>query len=245
MKKPRNVIVHHRQQVSPNMLRITLAGDELADFPSGFEGGYVKLAIADEESGTALRSFTVRRFDPTSRQLELDMVAHGDLGPAGRWAGRVQAGDSITIMGPGPVKGLTPDADWVLLAGDMSALPAISVNLAALPVDAQGHAVLEIIHPEDRLSITKPPGVELTWVINERPTAPNTRLPDAVKSIPWRPGRVAVWVAGEYASARALRQYIRNERQVDRADTYISCYWKIGDTDEQMKAAKRADPEGW
>ena len=245
MKKPRNVVVGHREQITPNMLRVTLAGDALADFPTDFEGGYVKLALPDDVGGQALRSFTVRRFDRAQQQLTIDMVAHGDTGPAGRWAKRVKVGDGITIVGPGPVKGLIPEADWFLLAGDMSALPAISVNLAALPANATGHAVIEVINAQDRLPVAKPEGIELTWVVNDSPLVPNTHLEDAVKILPWRAGRVAVWVAGEYTSARALRRYIRAERQVPREDTYISCYWKIGDTDEQMKAAKRADPEGW
>ncbi|MEM7676787.1 MAG: siderophore-interacting protein, partial [Myxococcota bacterium] len=186
-----------------------------------------------------------RRFDPIQLHLSIEMVDHGDTGPAGRWATRVKAGDRVSIVGPGPVKGLAPEADWFLLAGDMSALPAISVNLVKLPATAVGHAVIEIIHPEDKLAIEKPDGIELTWVVGNQPASSRTRLEEAVKALSWRAGRVAVWIAGEYASARALRQYIRNDRQVPREDMYVSCYWKMGDTDEQMKAAKRADPEGW
>ena len=227
------------------MLRITLTGDALSDFPEGFEGGYIKLAIDDPAGNTALRSFTVRDFDPSRPALVIEMVAHGDAGPAGRWANRVQVGDALTIVGPGPVKRLAPDADWYLIAGDMSALPAISVNLAALPPDATGHAVLEVISRDDEIALDKPAGVEVTWLINPHPNRPDSKLEDAVKAIPWRDGRVSVWAAGEYARVRAVRQYIRNERRVDPKDAYVSCYWKIGDTDEQMKAAKRADPEGW
>ena len=37
------------------------------------------------------------------------------------------------VSGPGPKKLVDMNADWFLIAGDMSALPAISVNLEKLP----------------------------------------------------------------------------------------------------------------
>ena len=64
-------------------------------------------------------------------------------------------------------------------------------------------------------------------------------------TLPWASGRASIWVAGEFSASRTLRQYFRHERQVPREHMYVSCYWKIGDTDEGMKAAKRADPEAW
>ncbi|MEO1231362.1 MAG: siderophore-interacting protein [Myxococcota bacterium] len=243
-KKAREVTLARRETLSPNLTRMTLAGDALSDFPDGFEGGYIKLSVPDG-SGQALRSYTIRSFDPAALSLDIDMVSHGDGGPAARWANRAQVGERLTIMGPGPVRRLDAAADWFIAAGDMSALPGISVNLAALPDDAAGYAVIEVISPEDRIEIERPPGIELSWVVHADPLQPSGHLEAAVKNIPWRPGEVSVWVAGEYGAARALRQYFRHERDVPREATYVSCYWKAGDTDEGMKAAKRADPEGW
>ena len=34
-------------------------------------------------------------------------------------------------------------------------------------------------------------------------------------------------------------------RNIEKGSMYVSCYWKIGETDEGMKAAKRADVEPW
>ena len=64
-------------------------------------------------------------------------------------------------------------------------------------------------------------------------------------ALPWLDGQVAVWVAGEFSASRALRQYFRHDRAVDKSFKYVSCYWKVGETDEGMKAAKRADSEAW
>jgi NADPH-dependent ferric siderophore reductase len=70
-------------------------------------------------------------------------------------------------------------------------------------------------------------------------------LQDAVIALPWQKGQVGVWVAGEFGASRALRQYFRNDRQVPKAFMYVSCYWKIGATDEGMKIAKMTDVEPW
>ena len=98
---------------------------------------------------------------------------------------------------------------------------------------------------DDRIQLTAPKGMQLIWVVNPTPTEMNSSLSDAVMALPWLENQVSVWVAGEFNTSRTLRQHIRHERQVVRNFTYISCYWKIGDTDEGLKAAKKSDPEAW
>lgn len=245
-KRPREVTVARRDNVTPNLVAVRLVGDSLDDFPEGIEGGYIKLTLPQDEGRTQLRSYTVRRFDSTRRELEIQMAVHEVGGPASAWLQSVSLGDPITIQGPGPCRRLNPEADWILVAGDMSALPAIAVNLELLPPSATGHAVLEVLGPEDQVpQLAHPPGVEVSWVHNPEPARANTLLEEAVRAVPWRPGRASVWVAGEYSTARALRQYFRDERHVQAHDLYASCYWKIGDSDEGMKAAKKADSESW
>lgn len=241
---PRTLIVDRIHALTPNLTRVVLGGEALHDFPAGYESGYVKLVL-EEDEGTAMRSFTVRSFEPAARELVLDMVSHGDAGPAARWIRQVSLGDRVTVSGPGACKMVNTDADWFLLAGDMSALPAILCNLETLPLDAAGDIVLEVISEHDILPLEVPQGMNLHWVVNPDPASPNTVLEDTVMALPWRDGRVSVWVAGEFSASRTLRQYFRHQKQVDRDAMYVSCYWKIGDTDEGMKAAKRADPEPW
>ncbi|MEM1111219.1 MAG: siderophore-interacting protein [Pseudomonadota bacterium] len=243
-KAVRRVRVAEKQSLTPNMTRLHITGESLSDFPTGFDGGYVKFLFESEAEKT-VRSFTIRHFDAQAPRLTIDMVAHGDAGPAARWASQVSAGDSIDMMGPGAVKPVNLDADWFILAGDMSALPAICVNLERLPPDARGHVVLEVIDEADQLPLELPEGVQVHWVVNPDPERANSLLEDAVMALPWQDGQVAVWVAGEFSASRALRQYFRHKRQLNRDFLYISCYWKIGVTDEGMKAAKRADTEAW
>ena len=59
-----------------------------------------------------------------------------------------------------------PDADWYPLAGDMAALPALSINIERLPDHARGYCVIEVACEADRQQFRHPSGMELIWVVN-------------------------------------------------------------------------------
>jgi len=245
----RNVTVKHKQWLTPHMLRIILSGDALSDFPTNFESGYVKLRFLSHELASSMnekplvRSYTVRAFDQAECELTIDFVSHGDNGPASAWALACSAGDKINIDGPGAAKLINMDADWFFLAGDMTALPAISVNLEKLPPTTIGYAVIEVLSEEDKLPIYVPEGVSVHWVINAHPDIPNTLLVDKVRSMPWQDGEVSVWVASEFSTMKSCRQYFKIERKLNKNNMYISSYWKMGDTDEGHKKAKKIDAD--
>lgn len=235
--------VLRKSVVTPHMLRLTLGGEGMARFPEHQASAYVKLLLPAED-GTdraLLRTYTVRAQRPGS--IDIDFVLHGNEGgPASRWAMQAQAGDAVEISGPGPKKLADQQADWILLVGDMTALPAISVNLEQLPDTARGRAVIEVPDATDIQPPQAPPKFTVQWVINPTPGTTD-RLLDAVAALQWLPGQVSVWVACEFSSMRALRRHFREERGLDRRQFYISSYWKLGSDETSHKAIKRKDAE--
>lgn len=143
LRKIRHLQVVQKTALTDNMLRIVLGGEALADFPEDQESAYIKLLLSNggfngesiQEDGKkpTVRSYTVRAFNRQALTLTLDFVLHGEHGPAGAWASQAQVGTAIAIDGPGPAKLVDMSADWFFLAGDMTALPAISVNLEKCP----------------------------------------------------------------------------------------------------------------
>lgn len=243
---PRSVKVLGVEQVTPNMLRLHFGGDDLADFPTGFEGGYVKLIFPDEPRANpdrpVMRTYSVRAHDPASGQISVDFALHGDGGGiATDWAMKARPGDTIPIGGPGSVKMADPQADWYLLAGDMTAFPALMCNFEQLPADAKGYAVIEITSEADKQDLGLPAGMQVHWVLNPAPEKVEGKLVQAVKSLPWLEGRVFVWTACEFDSMRALRGYYRNERAIARDQFYLSSYWRAGRTEDQHKTDKQKD----
>ena len=237
------------------MLRITLGGEALNDFPEGQESGYIKLLFPQEgqsnfqaglkgfisDSKPRMRSYTIRSFSAETQELDIDVATHGEGGPASNWAINAQTGDDISIQGPGAVKLISDTADWFFLAGDMSALPAIAVNLEKLNRDAKGYAVIEVIDADDIVDLLAPEGIEIHWVINPAPSPQKSRLADKVKSLKWLAGEANVWVAGEFNAMREMRKYFKKRREVSKKEIYASSYWKIGTNDEGNKAAKLLD----
>ncbi|MCC9643210.1 siderophore-interacting protein [Rhodopirellula sp. JC740] len=242
-KRPvRELEVIRSVPLSKHMLRITLGGDAMAEFPADQESAYVKLVFPQEDDQRPLmRSYTVRKQRPG--EIDLDVVLHDPSGPACTWARSASVGDRVMVGGPGPKKLIEPDADWFLLAGDLSALPAISVNLEQLPSAAVGHAVIEVPSEDAILDIDHPDGVQLHWEVNQELEADREFLASKVRALDWCEGRVSVWAACEFNSMRILRRYLCDEKSVPASNLYLSSYWKLGQSDEGHKEAKRLDNE--
>ncbi|MFK4872496.1 siderophore-interacting protein [Novosphingobium sp. ZW T3_23] len=244
---PRTMTVLSRRSVSPSMIRVTLGGEGLVDYPRCQEGGYVKLMLPPAPGLTkpTVRTYTIR----AQREGEIDVdfalhgVAAGVSGPATRWATTVALGDTIEVGGPGPAKPLPEGFDCYLIAGDMTAIPAITVNLEALDRGAKGYAVIEIQREEDRIGMDAPDGIEVQWLVNPAPGKEPHLLVEALRAKGRPAGRVYGWAASEFSAMRLMRTYLREEMNLSPTELYISSYWKLGLDEENHKIIKREDAE--
>ena len=235
---PRELTVLRKQMVTPNMVRVTLGGEGMAQFPADQASAYVKLMFPQPgQERPLLRTYTVRA--QREGEIDIDFVKHQDAGPACRWALNTQPGDTLMVGGPGPKRLIDPEGDWFLLVGDMTALPAISVSLEELPADARGHAVIEVISEEDIQPLKTPANLQLHWCINPEPGQHQELLLERVRQLEWLEGTPAIWCACELNSMRRLRDHFRAQPAVDRKKLYISSYWKLGVQEEEHKRLKQ------
>ena len=224
------VRVARTRRLSPSFVRVTLTGpelDELAD--NGFDqrvqlllpapdGGFAHLPSGPswhaawrklpEDRRPPIRTYTVRGLRPSQREVDLDMVLHGDSGPAGRFAARAEPGDPVMLLGPdsrypGVHGGLEfrPSEGHVgptLLVGDETAVPAVLSILGALPAAAHGEALLEVPDAGDITDVAVPVGVQVTWLVRR---ADGSALPDAVRDAVGRLGLAGGPAPGEPAPA--------------------------------------------
>ncbi|TYP89534.1 siderophore-interacting protein [Blastococcus xanthinilyticus] len=177
--------------------------------------------------GVALRSYTARRQDPGAGEIDIDFVLHGD-GPAASWAAAARPGALLAVAGAASLA--ERPARWVLLAGDETALPAISRLLAALAPDTSGIALLEVAGPEEEQPLTAPPGVAVRW-LHRGATAPGetTLLADAVAALDRPEGEdVFAWVGAESAAVRTIRADLRGRWGLGRAQHHAIGYWRRG-----------------
>lgn len=262
--------VARTEQLAPHMVRVVLGGAGFDTFtPSEFTDSYVKIAFVPDsvdvsalprpltldsftelapESAPVVRTYTVRRADPSAREIAIDFVVHGDHGVAGPWADTAKPGDPVYLMGPSGAYAPDPDADWYLFAGDEAGLPAISAAVEALPADAVGKAFIEVAAPEDQIELAAPEGVQVNWIyrggradlVGDDLAGDFAPLVEAVKTALWLPGEVEVFIHGEaQAVMHNLRPYVRNERGVDAKSASISGYWRRGRTEETFRQWKR------
>jgi NADPH-dependent ferric siderophore reductase len=259
VRKPRKTRTAHvvrTERLTPHMQRVVLGGEGLADFAADTcTDHYVKLLFGPEgvtypepfdleriraefprEQWPVTRTYTVRAWNPERRELTLDFVIHGDEGLAGPWACRVRPGETVRFMGPGGAYAPDAGADWHLLAGDESALPAIARSLEALPADARAHAFVEVSGPEEEQRIDSDAAV--VWLHRgDRPVG--EALVEAVRALEFPEGRVHAFVHGEAGFVKELRRLLRVELDIPREDLSISGYWRLGHNEDGWQASKR------
>ncbi|MFC0506471.1 siderophore-interacting protein [Micromonospora costi] len=181
-------------RLSPSFVRVTFTGPDLDRFADNGYDQRIKLALPPpdrrevrlpdgpdwyarwrglpEPERPPIRTYTVRAVRPHLAEVDVDLVLHGDGGPATRWARRARPGDPIAIIGPdagyegdhGGIEFRPPATGRLLLAGDETAAPAIAGILERLAPDVCGRALIEVPKAEDALPLVTPPGVELTWL---------------------------------------------------------------------------------
>ncbi|MFJ3958993.1 siderophore-interacting protein [Arthrobacter sp. NPDC090010] len=250
------------ERLSEHLVRVIAGGEGFSTFVmNDFTDRYVKIAFPragvsypepfdlawirenlPAEHWPVTRTYTLRHVDLEARELAIDFVVHGDEGLAGPWAAQASPGDRIVFSGPGGAYSPREDAEWHLLLGDDSALPAIAAALEALPAGARGLAFVEVDGEDDVLPLTAPAGVELSWQFR-RGIAPgeSTALLDAVKSARFPDGQVHAFVHGERGMVKALRDELFKNRGLDRKDVSISGYWAYGRVEDQFQAEKKTE----
>ncbi|WP_324643459.1 siderophore-interacting protein [Pseudarthrobacter sp. LT1] len=152
-------------------------------FDTGDAGWYRDWLAMDPAVRGSMRTYTVResRLDAVYPEIDVDFVMHADdhghAGPAADWASKAKPGDPLTIIGPNNRAAHCVTAEtysgieWrpgmaqrVLLAGDETAVPAISAILETLPSYMSGHAFLEVAQAGDFLELSSPADIEITWL---------------------------------------------------------------------------------
>jgi NADPH-dependent ferric siderophore reductase len=247
-------VVTRVEQLTPHMVRVVVGGDGLAGLGAGeYTDHYVKVlfppagvsypepfdvaAIREtmpREAWPVVRTYTIRRWLPEAQEMWIDFVVHGDEGIAGPWAAHAKPGDPFRFMGPGGGYAPDPAADWHLLAGDESALPAIGAAFDGMPAGATVHAFVEVADVSEEQKIDD----RITWLHRgDRPVG--EALAEAVRGFEFPAGRVHAFVHGEATFVKDLRALLRRERGLGMDQLSISGYWRLGLNEDGWQSSKR------
>jgi NADPH-dependent ferric siderophore reductase len=241
----RRVDVRGVEPLSPRMLRLTLAGPELAGFTVDEPAASVRLLIPSapgeslvmpiwngnefllpDRRRPTIRTFTPRRVDTDAFEVVIDVVVHGE-GAASQWAQGAAPGMRAAISGPGRGYAIDEHASAYLLAGDETAIPAMSQLVERLPRAATVSMLIEIANPDARLALPDHPRARAEWLDLPEGAPPGDALVAAVHNEEIAPD-AKVWAAGEAAAVQRIRRFLFEERTFPRAQTTIRGYWKHG-----------------
>src|SRR3954453_6885579 len=112
-----DAVVRARESMSPHLLRLTMS---VPGFEStGIPDEWVGLVVPGQFQS---RYYTVRSW--SAGELVLDVVVH-EVGLVTEWAQLDVVGQDVTITEPKGSFAMPAKAGWLLLVGDLTALPAI------------------------------------------------------------------------------------------------------------------------
>ncbi len=226
-RTPFDARVRARHVIGERLVRLVVEAPE--GFAStGLPDEWVALTVPGQFQ---TRYYTVRSF--ADGLLTLDVVVH-DQGLVTEWAQTDCVGDLVGISAPKGSFELPADAGWVVLAGDLTALPAmarIAETLAepavALPV--QVHAEVPDGPMPDYLS------GEVSW---HHADFGSSELAAIVRGLAWPEGPGYFWMAGESAQMREIRRFLRHDLGRDTRHYDVMGYW----SGSRGRQARRVDP---
>jgi len=249
------VRVLRTEWLTPHMIRVVTGGEGFV--ANGFTDAYVKLlfpvpgvdypepfdlqrirAELPREQWPRMRTYTVRAYDEQAGELTIDFVYHGDEGLAGPWARNAGPGDELRFSGPGGAYAPVDEANWHLLAGDESALPAIAASVEQLPPGARAKVFVEVSDPGEEQKLTTADDVEIIW-LHRGERQLGEALVEAVTALEFPPGDVHVFVHGEANFVKELRRHLRLDRALPRERLSISGYWRRGADEDGWQSSKR------
>lgn len=233
------------ERITPNMMRVTLGGDEVAGFQSDAPDDGARLFFPDdptdaswrpEVDGSKLvfaedtrppnREFTPRRHDPAAGEVDFDFVIHPG-GSASTWAANAQPGHYLGCSGPRRSRMITGEVDGYVLAGDETGLPSIARRLEEMPAGVPVLAVIEVANAAEEIPIATAADLRLIWLHRDDHAGDTSNLiADAMRGAELPAGDIFCWAAGEAVSMRQTRRHLLNERGIPEARTRFTGYWK-------------------
>lgn len=224
------------RDVTPHMRRITVIGDGLRDMDVTLPAQWVKMFVSTNGNQTAGRAYTIRDFDRAVGRMDIDIALHGEEGPASKWAINARPGECIDVAGPRGGYMIDASARRYTLIGDTTALPAIASIIQQLPASIEANAFVEVSDTHEEQPLKGPVQINAHWVhAGRRMPGTSGEIEAAVRAASLDAQGHRVWVAGESAMVRAVREHLVGERGFSRDAVRAAGYWKFGVADHRER----------
>lgn len=261
MDKPlRNIarsifVVKEKEFLTPHYIRITFRmSDEQVDlFQNMRSGSNNKIYIPSEKAiysanyddsiwnsdfFMAMRTYTTRSIDFINKILQIDFVAHGDNGPASKWAENAKSGDFLGIAMKESQKPLIPSAENYFIVGDSTAIPVISAILETLPSTANVMLLLEVNSYLDTFILHTKANLNVKWIYNPSPLNGSTLAEECIALLAEEKQHY-VFAVAEFETIKKIRKHLKEELQLERDCFHAVSYWKRGSSEEESNQERQ------
>jgi len=243
----RTLEVRALKRPGPLYQRLTLGGDELADFetlsptdhvglvPPNEAGELILPTVVDDRlrwpdgERPPMREYTVRRFDPVARELDVRVLLHG-AGPVARWAAGAKVGDRVGLTGPRASKVMPDGFANYLFVGDLTAVPAITRWLSVLPEGAMAQVLIAARSEDDVIEIKCDQPIWLLW-LTDLAVPEADHLPRALEQIELYSEDTFAWAAGEALAMMEVRRVLTDQHGLPKENVKVTGYWRRDESD--------------
>lgn len=269
MARKKNIVrkvftLKERHYITPHFIRITLESDSVAEYANTTIGANNKIFLApegcakvylpeldeekkqwkpmDPEIKPYVRTYTHRGIDLEKKEIYIDFVAHGDEGPASKWAIHAPIGAELGVAMGTDASSLYPKAEKYFLIGDATAIPVLTAILESLPADVEAYLLLEVQSKEDIQELQSDSQFSVEWLVNPTP-GQNSPLVERAKTL------IALheveskfaYIAAEFTVVKLLRNYLRKEEGWTKEELYAYSYWKFGKAENDSESERRKE----
>lgn len=225
--KKRVLNVQSLEYITPLMLRINFNSEDLGDFTSLSPDDHIKLFF-ETPNGIEMRDYTPRAFDNKNKSLTIDFAMH-ENGIATDWAKNAKIGDTLTIGGPRGSVIAEGTADWWLLMGDETAIPAIARRIEEMAKGTKAISLIAVSNEAEKQEFKTQADLQSFWIIRSENEKQNPeKFLEALENIELPKGDGFIWVAAEANVTRKIREYLFNIKNHPKNMVQAKGYWVKG-----------------
>ncbi|PKQ24505.1 MAG: siderophore-interacting protein [Actinobacteria bacterium HGW-Actinobacteria-5] len=222
-----------REWLTRGYVRVRLEGDRLRGFHAPGADDHVRLFFApadgplpatpEEWRELPSREYTPLNADPVAGWVEFDLVVHGD-GPGSEWAATAPAGSRVAVAGPRRSNAITGDPDAWFLAGDETAIPAITRFLRSRRPGTPARVIVEVAPENELVPLPSDAGTHVTVLVRGADSLADTLAALGESDRP--EGSVLGFVAAESAVVPIARTLLLEHWALPPEAVITKGYWR-------------------
>ncbi len=229
----RSAVLLSRHWLTPGYVRVRLAGPQLRGFIAPGADDHVRIFLAPPGSAAPptpeqwrefdSREYTPLASDPAAGWVDFDLLVHsGGLGST--WAATAPLGSVAAIGGPRRTNAVAGEPDALFLAGDETAVPAITRFLRQRRPGTPARVLVEVAEANRLVPLPTDDSTDITWLVRPEQSLAVTL---AALTADDRPaGKVLGFVAAESGVVPIARSLLQDRWALPAEAVIVKGYWR-------------------